>query len=171
MEISLHFLSRNSPQNASSSPCTRTTSLSYPVAVATFAGFGPSGSSIGMCHDSCPGIAYCDSRRECGGVCDRCCLPLYHIRVAWLSRALHQVKWPLDFPVFWARGVPLVDTTASIIVPLDTGLLGGTFKDPLASGYTPLSQDHKVVARFPLIIKIIYCYQLVIPLFARYSAA
>lgn len=62
-----------------------------------------------------------------------------------------------------------VDTTASIIFPQDTGLLGGPLKDPLASRHTPLSLDHEVFTTFPLIIKIIYCYQLVIPRFAYWS--
>ena len=57
MEISLHFLSRNSLQNASFSPCTPTTSQFCPAAVATSADCGPSGSSIGMCVMPCPEVA------------------------------------------------------------------------------------------------------------------
>lgn len=79
MEISLHFLSQNSLQNASFLPCTPTTSLFCQVAVAISADSGPSGNSIGMCITPCPGIACyhfsqassptVTSRFECGGMC------------------------------------------------------------------------------------------------------
>lgn len=157
MEISLHFLSRNSLQNASFSPCTPTTSLFCRVAVAISADSGPSGSSIGMCTVAWPEIAWVTvvlasftvtNGYKCrGGIMydtEHFCLH-DHIHIPHLARLVSTVKWPTFWFLWVLNRWSVVTTDFHELFPLGTILPAGTVKGLLGSRHTPPSLDCETV--------------------------